>query len=57
MKTMTAARGSSKALIFAALGPNPVIVLDDAVNNDLHFVRNAENCLVYDPAAGRTRPE
>ncbi|MEU8264118.1 hypothetical protein AB0C02_26275 [Micromonospora sp. NPDC048999] len=41
-----------KNLIFAALGPKPEIVLDDAVNNDLHFVRNAENCLVYDRPLG-----
>jgi hypothetical protein len=45
-------RGSMKNLIFAALGPKPEIVLDDAVNNDLHFVRNAENCLVYDRPLG-----
>ncbi|MEV4773088.1 hypothetical protein [Micromonospora humida] len=45
-------RGSMKNLIFAALGPKPEIVLDDAVNNDLHFVRNADNCLVYDRPLG-----
>ena len=46
-------RGSMKNLIFAAIGPKPEIVLDDAVNNDLRIVRNEENCLVYDrPLAG-----
>jgi very-short-patch-repair endonuclease len=46
-------RGSMKNLIFAAVGPKPEIVLDDAVNNDLRIVRNEENCLVYDrPLAG-----
>jgi len=41
-------RGSVKNLIFAAIGPKPEIVLDDAVNNDLRVVRNEQNCLVYD---------
>ncbi len=41
-------RGSMKNLIFAAIGPKPEIVLDDAVNNDLRIVRNEENCLIYD---------
>lgn len=46
-------RGHMKNLIFAAIGPKPEIVLDDAVNNDLRIVRNEENCLVYDqPLAG-----
>lgn len=46
-------RGSMKNLIFAAVGPKPEIVLDDAVNNDLRVVRNEENCLVYDrPLSG-----
>jgi very-short-patch-repair endonuclease len=46
-------RGSMKNLIFAAIGPKPEIVLDDAVNNDLRIVRNEESCLVYDrPLAG-----
>ena len=46
-------RGSMKNLIFAAVGPKPEIVLDDAVNNELRIVRNEENCLVYDrPLAG-----
>ncbi|MEU9019175.1 hypothetical protein [Actinomadura sp. NPDC048394] len=42
--------GALKNLIFAAIGPKPDIVLDDAVNNDLRIVRNAHNCLVYDRA-------
>ncbi len=42
-----------KNLIFAAIGPKPEIVLDNAVNNDLRIVRNEEYCLVYDrPLAG-----
>lgn len=41
-------RGSMKNLIFAAVGPKPEIVLDDAVNNDLRIVRNEQYCLVYD---------
>jgi very-short-patch-repair endonuclease len=41
-------RGSMKNLIFAAVGPKPEIVLDDAVNNDLRIVRNEQGCLVYD---------
>lgn len=41
-------RGSMKNLIFAAVGPKPEIVLDDAVNNDLRIVRNEQFCLVYD---------
>jgi very-short-patch-repair endonuclease len=45
-------RGSMKNLIFATLAgkPKPEIVLDDAVNNDLRIVRNAQYCLVYDRA-------
>ncbi|WP_433474932.1 hypothetical protein ACQPZP_40690 [Spirillospora sp. CA-142024] len=42
--------GALKNLIFAAIGPKPEIVLDDAVNNDLRIVRNEHNCLVYDRA-------
>ncbi|GIF08860.1 AbiJ-related protein [Actinoplanes siamensis] len=45
-------RGSMKNLIFAAVGHKPEIVLDDALNNDLRIVRNAENCLVYDRTLG-----
>lgn len=41
-------RGPMKNLIFAAVGPKPEIVLDDAVNNDLRIVRNEQFCLVYD---------
>ncbi|MFA1551878.1 hypothetical protein [Actinomadura chokoriensis] len=42
--------GTLKNLIFAAIGPKPEIVLDDAVNNDLRIVRNEHNCLAYDRA-------
>jgi very-short-patch-repair endonuclease len=45
-------RGSMKNLIFAAIGPKPGIVLDDAINNDLRIVRNQQNCLVYDRPLG-----
>lgn len=41
-------RGAMKNLIFAAIGPKPKIVLDDAVNNDLRIVQNEKGCLVYD---------
>jgi len=41
-------RGAMKNLIFAAVGPKPEIVLDDAVNNDLRIIRNEQFCLVYD---------
>ncbi|MBI5738840.1 MAG: hypothetical protein HY997_23510 [Mycolicibacterium neoaurum] len=42
--------GTPKNLIFAAAGPKPDLVLVDAVNNDIQIVRNAEHCLIYDPA-------
>ncbi len=42
--------GTLKNLIFAAVGPKPEIVLDDAANNDLRIVRNEQGCLVYDRA-------
>jgi len=41
-------RGSMKNLIFAAIGPKPEIVLDDALNNDLRIVKHEQACLVYD---------
>ena len=47
-RTGSGVRGSMKNIIFAAIGPKPVIVIDDAVNNDLRIVRNGENCLIYD---------
>ena len=37
-----------KNLIFAANGPKPEIVLEDATTNDIKIVKNAEYCLVYD---------
>lgn len=49
--------GTVKNLIFAADGPKPEIVLDDALNNDVRIVRNEQFCLIYDrplPAAGLT---
>lgn len=42
--------GTLKNLIFAAVGPKPEIVIDDAANNDLRIVRNEQGCLVYDRA-------
>jgi very-short-patch-repair endonuclease len=45
-------RGSMKNLIFAAVGPKPDIVIEDAINNDLRIVRNGRNCLVYDRPLG-----
>ncbi len=35
-------------LIFAADGPKPDIVLDDALNNRIRITRNGQHCLVYD---------
>jgi hypothetical protein len=53
-RTGSGVRGSMKNIIFAAVGPKPVIVIDDAVNNDLRIVKNEKNCLVYDrPLAAR----
>jgi hypothetical protein len=40
--------GRAKNLIFAADGPKPELLLDDAVNNDVKIVANAEFCLIYD---------
>lgn len=37
-----------KNLIFAANGPKPEIVLDDAISNDILITKNSEYCLVYD---------
>jgi very-short-patch-repair endonuclease len=45
-------RGSMKNIIFAAIGPKPEIVLDDAINNDLRIVKNEQNCLIYDRPLG-----
>lgn len=44
--------GELKNLIFAANGPKPQIVLDDAVNNVIKIVKYAEYCLVYDRPLG-----
>ena len=43
-RTGSGVRGSMKNIIFAAVGPKPVIVIDDAVNNDLRIVKNEKNC-------------
>lgn len=40
--------GRAKNLIFAADGPKPELVLEDAVNNDVKIVANAEFCLIYE---------
>ena len=40
--------GKAKNLIFAANGPKPELVFEDAVNNDIRIVRNEEFCLVFD---------
>jgi very-short-patch-repair endonuclease len=40
--------GTAKNLIFASNGPEPEIVLTDAINNDIRIVRHEEHCLVYD---------
>jgi hypothetical protein len=51
-RTGSGVRGSMKNIIFAAVGPKPVIVIDDAVNNDLRIVKNEKNCLIYDRPLG-----
>ena len=54
LSTGSGVRGSMKNIIFAAIGPKPEIVIDDAVNNDLRIVKNEQNCLIYDrPLAAR----
>lgn len=40
--------GRAKNLIFAADGPKPELVLEDAVNNDVRIVANAQFCLIYE---------
>jgi hypothetical protein len=53
-RTGSGVRGSMKNIIFAAIGPKPEIVIDDAVNNDLRIVKNEQNCMIYDrPLATR----
>jgi hypothetical protein len=37
--------GHYKNLIFAANGPKPELVLADALNNDIHIVKNQDYCL------------
>ncbi len=44
--------GSPKNLIFASIGPKPEIVLNDAINNDIQIIKNAESCLIYDRPIG-----
>ena len=51
-RTGSGVRGSMKNIIFAAVGPKPVIVIDDAVNNALRIVKNENNCLIYDRPLG-----
>jgi len=41
-------------LIFAADGPKPKIVFQDAINNDITVVENEQYCLVYDRPLGPT---
>ena len=58
VKATTALNGDHekvKNLIFAADGPKPEIVLEDAVNNDIKIVKNEQYCLVYEkgiPSSG-----
>ena len=40
--------GDFKNLIFAANGPKPEIVLDNATTNKIKIVKNEKYCLVYD---------
>jgi very-short-patch-repair endonuclease len=46
--------GELKNLIFAANGPKPKIVLQDAINNTIDIVENAEYCLIYDRPLAQT---
>lgn len=54
IRSQSGVSGKVKNLIFAANGPKPEIVFDDAVNNDIRITRNAEFCLVYDQAIPQT---
>jgi very-short-patch-repair endonuclease len=47
-------RGELKNLIFEASGPEPKIILRDAVNSNLEIVENAGRCLVYDRPLAQT---
>ena len=40
------------ALIFAANGPKPELVLADALNNDIRITKHGDFCLVYDLPIG-----
>jgi len=40
--------GAPKNLIFASNGPKPEIGFNDAINNDIVILSNAESCLIYD---------
>ena len=46
--------GRPKDLIFASNGPKPEIGLQDAINNDIIILSNADSCLVYDRPLPRT---
>jgi very-short-patch-repair endonuclease len=46
--------GRPKNLIFASNGPKPEIGLQDAINNDIIILSNADSCLVYDRPLPRT---
>lgn len=48
IKLVEGVEGSFKNLIFAADGPKPEIVINDALNNDISIVKNIEYCLIYD---------
>jgi hypothetical protein len=48
VKLLLGVEGSFKNLIFAADGPKPEIVINDALNNDIKIVKNSEFCLIYD---------
>ena len=48
----TGVSGHAKNLIFAADGPKPEIVFQDAINNDVQIVRNEKHILVYDRPLG-----
>ena len=46
-RTSPGVHGTVKNIIFASKY-KPEIVFDDALNNDIRIIRNAEHCLIYD---------
>lgn len=49
VSTRTGVQGAVKNIIFAAKY-KPEIVFDDALNNDIRIIKNADQCLIYNKA-------